>query len=73
PRGWAALRASDTAGAAVDYLSVFMDMAARDQIVAAAAAAGNQVTDDVNEGYQMVMTGEYTPLNPIRSLYCDSV
>ncbi|MEE1812682.1 hypothetical protein [Streptomyces sp. BE133] len=73
PRGWAALRATDTAGAAVDNLSVFMDKAARDQIVAAAAAAGNQVTDDVNEGYLMVLTGEYTPRKPIRARYGASV
>ncbi|MFF1916201.1 hypothetical protein ACFVYE_32360 [Streptomyces sp. NPDC058239] len=69
PRGWAALRATDTDGTAGPNLSVLMDKAARDQIVAAAKAAGTSVTDAVNEGYRSVLAGEYTPRKPVRARY----
>ncbi|WP_406740736.1 hypothetical protein [Streptomyces atratus] len=73
PRGWAALRATDPDGAAGPNLSVFMDKAARDQIMAAAKAARTSVTADVNEGYLSVLAGEYTPRKPVRARYGASV
>ncbi|WP_406502187.1 hypothetical protein OHA04_45250 (plasmid) [Streptomyces sp. NBC_01590] len=73
PRGWAALRATDPDGTAGPNLSVMLDKAARDQIVAAAKAAGTSVTDDVNEGYRSFLAGEYTPRKPVRARYGASV
>ncbi|MFF8422904.1 hypothetical protein [Streptomyces sp. NPDC015680] len=69
PRGWAALRATDTDGTAGPNLSVLMDKAARDQIMAAAKAAGTSVTDDVNEGFRSFLAGEFTPRKPVRARY----
>ncbi|MFF2411837.1 hypothetical protein [Streptomyces sp. NPDC058092] len=69
PRGWVALRTTDPAGPAVGNLTVSMDKAARDQIVAAAKAARTSVTADVNEGYLSVLAGEYTPRKPVRARY----
>ncbi|WP_331763214.1 hypothetical protein OG571_47660 (plasmid) [Streptomyces sp. NBC_01369] len=69
PRGWAALRATDPDGTAGPNLSVMLDRLARDQIVAAAEAAGTSVTDTVNEGYRSFLAGEYTPRKPVRARY----
>ncbi|MGW1409457.1 hypothetical protein [Streptomyces sp. NPDC002403] len=69
PRGWAALRATDPDGTAGPNLSVMLDKAARDQIVAAAEAAGTSVTDVVNDGFRSLLAGEYTPRKPVRARY----
>lgn len=69
PKGWVALRATDPAGASVPNLPISMDKTVRDQIVAAAQAAGTSVTADVNEGYLGVLAGEYTPRKPVRARY----
>ncbi|MEU6925483.1 hypothetical protein [Streptomyces sp. NPDC046631] len=69
PRGWAALRATDPEGTPGPNLQLLLSKTARDQIVAAAAAAGTTVTDDVNEGFRLVLAGEYSPRKPARARY----
>ncbi|MFD7867983.1 hypothetical protein [Streptomyces sp. NPDC059783] len=69
PRGWVALRDTDPDGASGPTLTVLLTKEVRDQIVAAAAEAGVTVTDEVNDGYRKVVSGEYTPRKPARARY----
>ena len=65
PGGWKALRNTDSVGTG-DNLSIRMIREFRDQVVAAARAAGDTVTAGVNEGFALFLAGEFTPRPPAK-------
>ncbi|THA29159.1 hypothetical protein E6R18_24930 [Streptomyces sp. A1277] len=62
PRGWAALRATESIRA--NNLSIFLTAIDRDRITSGAKSARTTISDAVNAGFRKVIAGEYTPQQP---------
>ncbi|TXS51639.1 hypothetical protein [Streptomyces sp. t39] len=63
PGGWALIKPAISSG---KNMAIAVPEALRDELHAAAKAAGDSLTDIVNEGFDLTVNGSYTPHIPAR-------